>query len=119
LWAERFKSRDWESASAEYRCRLYVEAGRAGESGKVVMGWEQILKVLRAGGRIGCGEALRLRLRHFRDGLALGSEGYVNEMFRRFRDRFGPRRKTGARKLRGLPFEGLRTLRDLKKNAVS
>jgi hypothetical protein len=44
----------------------------------------------------------------------LGSEEFVNEMFREFRDRFGPKRKSGARKLKGLPFTGLRTLRDLR-----
>jgi REP element-mobilizing transposase RayT len=110
---------DWAKGSAEYRVRLYVEGGKAGESGKVVFDREEILKVVRAGGVIGCGEALRLRIRYFGDGLVLGSEAYVNGIFQEFRSHFGPNRRTGARKLRWLPFVELRTLRDLKKNVLS
>jgi REP element-mobilizing transposase RayT len=110
---------DWAKGAAEYRIRLYVEGGKAGESGKVVFDRAEILKVVRAGGVIGCGEALRLRIRYFGDGLVLGSEAYVNGIFQEFRSHFGPNRRTGARKLRWLPFVELRTLRDLKKNVLS
>lgn len=110
---------DRAKAAAEYRMRLYVEGGKAGDSGKVVFDRAEILKVVRAGGIIGCGEALRLRIRYFGDGLVLGSEAYVNEIFQEFRNLFSPKRRTGARKLRRLPFVELRTLRDLKKNVVS
>jgi REP element-mobilizing transposase RayT len=110
---------DWERGAAEYRMRMYVEGGKAGESGKAVFDRGEVLKVLRAGGVIGCGDALRLRIRYFGDGLVLGSEEYVNGIFGKFRSHFGPKRQTGARKLRQLPFVELRTLRDLKKNAVS
>jgi REP element-mobilizing transposase RayT len=110
---------DWAKGAAEYRMRLYVEGGKAGESGKAVFDRAEILKVLRARGVIGCGEALRLRIRYFGDGLVLGSEEYVEGIFREFRSHFSPKRRTGARKLRGLPFVELRTLRDLKKNVVS
>jgi REP element-mobilizing transposase RayT len=110
---------DWAKGAAEYRMRLYVEGGHAGESGKAVFDRAAILKVLRAGGAIGSGDALRLRIRYFKDGLVLGSEAYVNEIFQEFRNHFSPKRKTGARKLRWLPFAELRTLRDLKKNVVS
>jgi hypothetical protein len=64
-------------------------------------------------------ETLRLRIRYFGDGLVLGSEAYVNGIFQEFRSHFGPKRRTGARKLRWLPFAELRTLRDLKKDVVS
>jgi len=110
---------DWAKGAAEYRMRLYVEGGKAGESGKAVFDRAKILEVLRAGGVIECGEALHLRIRYFKDGLVLGSEAYVNGIFQEFRSHFSPRRRTGARKLRWLPFADLRTMRDLKKNAVS
>jgi REP element-mobilizing transposase RayT len=110
---------DWAKAAAEYRMRLYVEGGKAGESGKAVFDRAEILKVVRAGGVIGCGEALRLKIRYFGDGLVLGSEAYVNGIFHEFRNHFSSKRRTGARKLRWLPFVELRTLRDLKKNVVS
>jgi hypothetical protein len=110
---------DWAKGAAEYRMRLYVEGGKAGESGKAVFDRAEILKVVRAGGVIEYGDALRLKIRYFGDGLVLGSEAYVNGIFQAFRSHFGPKRRTGARKLRGLPFGELRTLRDLKKNVVS
>lgn len=110
---------DWTQGAAEYRMRLYLEGGVAGDSGKAVLERSAILEVLRAGGRIGCGEALRLRIRYFGDGLVLGTKGYVNGIFEEFRSRFGPRRKSGARRLRHLPFAELRTMRDLRKNVVS
>jgi hypothetical protein len=39
----------------------------------------------------------------------------VESIFRAYRDRFGPKRKTGARRLRGLAEAGLFALRDLRK----
>jgi len=43
----------------------------------------------------------------------------VNGIFTEFRDRFGPRRKSGARRLRGLEALGnLATMRDLQVNVV-
>jgi hypothetical protein len=44
---------------------------------------------------------LRCRVRYFTDGAVIGSRGFVNEAFVAARERFGPRRKDGARKLRG------------------
>ncbi len=37
----------------------------------------------------------------FTDGAVIGSKGFVNEAFEAARERFGVRRKDGARKLRG------------------
>jgi len=65
---------------------------------------------------------LRLRVRYFTDGVVLGTRNYVNEVFVEYRDRFGPRRKSGARKLRGLgdlrELEDLATMRDLQIDVV-
>ncbi|MBP7947812.1 MAG: hypothetical protein KA191_17355 [Verrucomicrobia bacterium] len=56
---------------------------------------------------------------YFSDGVVLGSRNYVNEVFREFRDRFGARRRDGARPMRGLGALGeLATMRDLKVNVV-
>jgi hypothetical protein len=48
----------------------------------------------------------------------LGHEEFVNQAFALSREYFGKRRRSGARKLRGVRTE-LRTMRDLQKNAVS
>jgi putative transposase len=44
---------------------------------------------------------LRCRVRYFTDGAVIGSREFVNEAFTSARERFGPKRKDGARKLRG------------------
>jgi len=42
------------------------------------------------------------RVRQFVNGLVVGAAGFVNHTFRLTRDRFGPKRKDGARKMRGV-----------------
>jgi hypothetical protein len=61
---------------------------------------------------------LRCRIRYFTEGAVIGSKEFVNEAFASARDRFGPKRKSGARQMKG---EGaaakgaLWSLRDLRK----
>jgi hypothetical protein len=52
-------------------------------------------------GVIPLGKMLRCRVRYFTDGAVIGSRGFVNEAFAAARERFGSKRKDGARKLRG------------------
>jgi putative transposase len=63
-------------------------------------------------------EVLRLRVRHMSDGVALGSKEFVNEVFRLHREKFGPKRKDGARPIRALASIGLTALRDLRVRAI-
>ncbi len=61
-------------------------------------------------------DAARL-LRYFTDGAVIGSREFVNAAFARARDRFGPRRKDGARSMRGSGSGAkgmLWTVRDLR-----
>lgn len=44
---------------------------------------------------------LRYRVRYFTDGAVIGSREFVDEVFHKARERFGPQRKKGARRLRG------------------
>ena len=57
------------------------------------------------------------KVRYFRDGAVLGSKEFVNEFFKKQRERFSPKRKDGARRPRGslkdLAGE-IWSLRDLK-----
>ena len=67
---------------------------------------------------LGTAKMLRCRIRYFTDGAVIGSREFVNEAFASARDRFGPKRKDGARKLKGdgAPASGiLWSLRDLRK----
>jgi len=47
------------------------------------------------------GRMLRCRVRYFTDGAVIGSREFVNAAFESARHRFGPKRKSGARRLRG------------------
>jgi REP element-mobilizing transposase RayT len=67
---------------------------------------------------LGMGKMLRCRIRYFTDGVVIGSREFVNEAFASARDRFGPKRKDGARKLKGDSAAAggtLWSLRDLRK----
>jgi hypothetical protein len=73
---------------------------------------ETVLKDLRMA------KMLRCRIRYFSDGAVIGSKEFVNEAFASARERFGPKRKDGARKLKGegaVANGSLWSLRDLRK----
>jgi REP element-mobilizing transposase RayT len=70
---------------------------------------------------LGMAKMLRCRIRYFTDGAVIGSKEFVNEAFAGARDRFGPKRKDGARKLRGpgaAASGSLWSLRDLRKGII-
>jgi hypothetical protein len=105
-----------------YRMHLYLEGNEAGEGmgedGRPVRGAlsrEAVLEVLKAKGRLPMAEYLRCRVRYFCDGAVFGSREFVDGVFQAYRERFGPKRKTGARRMRGLAEEALYALRDLQK----
>jgi putative transposase len=68
-------------------------------------------------GDLALGKMLHCRIRHFTDGAVIGSRNFVNEAFANARERFGPKRKTGARRMKGngaAASNQLWSLRDLK-----
>jgi putative transposase len=93
-------------AEGAERLREVVSEG-GGREVKVVrkgMGREAVeeeLARLERSRDVALGKMLRYRVRYFTDGAVLGSRAFVDEVFRTCRDRFGPKRKDGARKLRG------------------
>ena len=112
------KRSSWGECAAAYRMRLFVGGGSAQQSGKVVLDREKIKEVLEQGGELSLGQVLRLRVRHMSDGMALGTRAFVEEVFTLHRDKFGPRRKNGARPIRVLSSIGLNALRDLRVRAL-
>ena len=105
----------WRQISSCYREFLFVKGGLSGHSQKISMDREAILQEIKQGARLSSAQLLRLKIRYFSDGVALGSTNYVNELYHEFRDRFGKRRETGARSLNsalaGLSFFSLRDLK--------
>ncbi len=69
-------------------------------------------------GTIPLGKMLRCRIRYFTAGAVIGSRSFVDEAFEKCRDRFGMKRKSGARKFKGeaaVASGSLWSLRDLRK----
>jgi hypothetical protein len=94
---------------------LEVKVVRKGMKKAVV---DAELEMLERSRDVALGRMLRCRVRYFTDGAVIGSRGFVDEVFRLCRDRFGGQRKDGARKWRGSGAAAAGTLwsvRDLKK----
>ncbi len=123
----------WDDGAAEsYRMMLFsdgeevfVDYPESGEVGKRVRkGFQRkdVEKVLKNGGKLTFGEALRCRVRYLSDGLAVGSRDFVDGIFEQSRERFGVKRKTGARVMREVGWKKkksrLYTLRQLRKDVL-
>jgi putative transposase len=110
----------WErTGGAEvYRCLLFSNgvAIKDAQNEHVVrhgVTADEARKVLREKGKLSISEMVRLRVRYFSDGLALGSKEFVESVFMENRHKFGPRRRDGARKVSEAeaPLYSLRRLR--------
>ena len=87
---------------AAYRCQLFeaggiLNANEASVKKRTGFSAGQIESVRVAGGKLGVGEALRCRIRHFTEGLVLGSIEFVEGYFSRYRHCFSAHRSPGAR----------------------
>ena len=91
-----------------------VRVVRKGMKKEVV---ETELAQLERGRDVAIGKMLRCRVRYFSDGAVIGSRAFVDGVFRAYRERFGEKRQSGARKLRGSAATAAGTLwsvRDLR-----
>ena len=100
-WLFGSKTRDGGEASAARRVQPGISAAEAAE-------WEKEKR------RLPIADYLRMRVRYFSDGVALGSREFVEGVFAAYRDRFSTKRKNGARHLRLVDSEELYALRDLQ-----
>lgn len=114
----------WGHTQRAYRERLYIQGRSKGldpEGRPIRKGFspQEVRAVIEAGGQLPVSELLRCRVRYFSDGLALGRQDFLEQVFRRYRGHFGPARTTGARPMRFGDWGGLATLRDLRLAPVS
>jgi len=114
----------WESAGGAeaYRKLLYshaVEVRSADESEVVRRGVaaEESKALLEAKGKLSAAELVRVRVRYFSDGLVIGGKEFVESIFGQNREKFGPKRQDGARRIAGCSGE-LFALRRLQKHAL-
>ena len=97
--------------------RKTTRKGIAKEPHKQLTPEEQAAKQERDG-EIPIARMLQHRIRYFTDGAVIGSRIFVDEAFAKSRSRFGPKRNSGARKMRGDASAAGTTLwsmRDLRK----
>lgn len=112
----------WSHVAPKYRTLMFLHGeqcdadAHTGSKGRRGLSQQAVADELRRGGEISLAQALRCKTRYFCDGVVLGSEEFVNQIFAENRERCGPRRKTGARKMVGVPWKNLHVLRDLKRN---
>jgi REP element-mobilizing transposase RayT len=111
------EKKEWRLALAEYR-KLLFGVGDETMTKKGGFTQAEVETVLAAGGKLSTAQLLRCRVRHFSDGLVIGSRSFVNGWFEGARESFGERRKTGARKVRGSEEDGLFSMRDLRRGAI-
>jgi hypothetical protein len=109
----------WSEAASRYREHLYVSGQERGvtELGCAMRtGFDpaHVEAVLEAGGELPLPELLRCRVRYFTDGVVLGGRLFVEDTFQRYRSRFGIKRQTGSRPMKGGGFADLFTARRLR-----
>ncbi len=112
----------WAEVQRRYRLLLYSEGREqkpdevTGEGGRVGIAAEECERVVEAGGAVPLAEALRRKVRYFSDGAVIGSAAFVDGVFEALKaeGRTGPKRTSGARRMRGADFGELRSLRDLR-----
>ena len=79
-------------------------------------------RVLSKGGKLSMGETLRCKVRYFSDGMTFGNRQFVNEVFEGARSRFGEKRKSGARSIKGVGWKKKQTrlyaMRELVKGQI-
>jgi putative transposase len=120
---------DWRRVAAGYRQILYMDGGEGPETEGSGGGGEtgtrrrkgftrkEVEAVLAKGGKLSEGEILGGRVRYFIDGVMVGTKEFVENSYRLSRERFGPKRTTGARRMRGVESE-LHTARALQVDAL-
>lgn len=112
-----------DAALAQYRLWLFAEGEEAGgtdETGRPRrrgLPAAAVAEVIRQKGKVPPADYVRVRVRAFTDGAVLGTRRFVDGIFHDLRHRFGPRRKDGARRLRGVDAADLFALRDLRVRA--
>ncbi|MBL9126550.1 MAG: hypothetical protein JNL97_02830, partial [Verrucomicrobiales bacterium] len=104
-----------------YRQYLYLEGDERRESvnsdGRLARGAlsaADVEAVLKAKGKLPLVSYLHCRVRYFCDGAVFGSREFVESVFQAYRARFGAKRMSGARTVRGLTESTLFVLRDLR-----
>ena len=111
--------RDWEASVRAYRMILFGKGyGSKGHADKDRgrISAERLQEVLRLNGKVPIQELLRVRVRYFTDGLALGSQEFIEGVYQTNAGAFGPKRNCAGKALPPGAWGKLHVVRDLRRN---
>jgi REP element-mobilizing transposase RayT len=111
----------WEQLLPSYNLILYGKGETAKGSTVKDLGRidpEKAARVLAAGGQVSVAEALRMRIRYFSAGTALGSQEFLNTLSSKWNAQFGTDRTNNAHPMRGAAWGDLRSYRNLRKDPL-
>ncbi len=111
----------WPRICCLYRQYLYLQGEEvsSGAGSRIGFDSETVDRIISEGGRLPLQTVLRCRVRYFSDGLVLGGRDFVEEVFCRYRQNFGAKRRGGARSMQSAAWGELFTMRDIRKSPVS
>jgi len=110
----------WRVASSRYRLLLFGHGeerdadARSGSTRRSGMSREAVQAELRRGGELSVAEILRCRIRYLTEGVAIGTDAFLQDVFEENRDRFSSRRRIAGNEMRGSNWDGLRVLAGLR-----
>jgi len=110
----------WRTTAPRYRMLLFGHGEKrdsneqSGARGRQGMSREVVEAELARGGKLSVSEILRCKVRYFTEGAAIGSGGFLDQVFEENRERFGERRCTAGKTMRGSDWGGLQVLRGLR-----
>jgi hypothetical protein len=113
---------DYAQALQGYRLILfgkgYQNKGSGGADSGAISA-ERVEAVIRQGGKVSVHELLRVRVRYFSDGLALGSKSFIDGVFREHRSAFGASRSKAGTSLPEGSWGTLYAMRNLQKGVYT
>ena len=77
-----------------------IGAVSAKERGRRGLKKKAVAKVKRQDGHLSLSQVLRVRVRYFTEGVAFGSQSWIEELFAKNREKLQVKREEGARKLK-------------------
>lgn len=111
----------WADLLSGYRLVLYGKGeGSKGTVGKDLgrIPTQRVERALENGGRLPLSDILRLRVRYFTSGTAIGSGQFLRDVSMQWKDRYGLERKKAAYSMRSGDWGGLRSFRNLQVNPI-
>jgi putative transposase len=113
---------DYAEAIESYRLILFgkgYQSKGSVNSDTGTISAEQIEAVIRQGGKVPVYQLLRVRVRYFSDGLALGSKSFVDSVFCQHRSAFGAKRSKAGTALPEGSWGQMHAMRNLQRKVYS